>query len=181
MDRAIKRGFWHKKKVLTIAGVLALLILIIASYYATSGKTRLNTYIDRITISQAEMGVFQVTVPVNGIVLPKTSIYLDALEGGVVEEKYVEDGTMLTKGQPILKLSNTNLELNLSNQETEVFNVLTQMQIARSNAQENTTGKRNQMAEVDIALKDAKRIYKLDKALYEKKAIGSQESHRLQD
>jgi HlyD family secretion protein len=48
------------------------------------------------------------------IVLPVTSIYLDATEGGRVEEKYVEDGAIMKKGQPILKLSNTNLQLSLS-------------------------------------------------------------------
>ena len=47
----------------------------------------------------------------NGVVLPITSIYLDATEGGRVEEKYVEDGTVMKKGEPILRLSNTDLEL----------------------------------------------------------------------
>ena len=51
------------------------------------------------------------------------------LEGGRVEEKYVEDGAMMKKGQPILRLSNTDLELSLVNQETSVYNLLTQMQI----------------------------------------------------
>ena len=54
---------------------------------------------------------FQENIPVNGIVLPLTTIYLDAMEGGRVEEKYVEDGAMMKKGQPILRLSNTDLEL----------------------------------------------------------------------
>ena len=41
--------------------------------------------------------------------MPLTTIYLDALEGGRVEEKYVEDGAMMKKDQPILRLSNTDL------------------------------------------------------------------------
>ena len=45
--------------------------------------------------------------------LPLTTIYLDALEGGRVEEKYVEDGAIMKKGEPILRLSNTDLELSL--------------------------------------------------------------------
>jgi len=175
MDKPIKKKFWSKKRILTIGGVTAIITLIIFSYIATAGKSKLNTQIDRITISDVTMGTFQETIPVNGTVTPQTSIYLDALEGGVVEEKYVEDGTMVKKGQPILRLSNTNLELNLSNQETEVFNVLTQMQIAKNNAQQNTTGKRTQLADVNVALKEATRIYKAAKVLYEQKAIGRQE------
>jgi HlyD family secretion protein len=114
-------------------------------------------------------------VPVNGIVLPVTSIYLDATEGGRVEEKYVEDGAIMKKGQPILKLSNTNLQLSLVNQETSVYNLLTQMQISRNAAQQNTVNKLNQMTDVESQLTEAERIYKLDKHLYEQKAIGLQE------
>nr|WP_228085299.1 efflux RND transporter periplasmic adaptor subunit [Mucilaginibacter sp. JRF] len=107
--------------------------------------------------------------------MPKTTIYLDAVEGGRVEKLFVEDGTTMKAGQPILKLTNTDLELSLANEETSVFNVLTQMQISRDNAQQNTIGKLNQMAEVDNALKEAERIYKLNKHLYDQKAIGLQE------
>jgi HlyD family secretion protein len=80
---------------------------------------------------------------VNGVVLPITTIYLDALEGGRVEEKYVEDGTLMTKGQPILRLSNTDLELSLVNQQTAVYNLLTQMQISQNASQQNTVNRLN--------------------------------------
>src|SRR5207342_1260019 len=109
------------------------------------------------------------------IMLPITTIYLDALEGGRVEEKYVDDGTIMKKDQPILRLSNTDLALSLVNQETQVYNLLTQMTIARNAAQQNTVTKLNQMTDVENSLKEAERIYNLDKHLYEQKAIGSQE------
>jgi HlyD family secretion protein len=109
------------------------------------------------------------------VVLPQTTIYLDAIEGGRVEEKLVEDGSMVAKGQPILRLSNTDLELSLANQETAVFDVLTQMQNTRNNADQNTIRQLNQMADVDNAFTEAERQYKLNKYLYENKAIGLQE------
>ena len=107
--------------------------------------------------------------------MPQTTIYLDAVEGGRVEERYVEDGAFVKKGQPILRLSNTDLELSLVNQQTSVYNLLTQMQIAKNAAQQNTTTKLNQKTEVENAFKEAKRIYELNKYLYEQKAIGLQE------
>ncbi len=175
MDRVIEKKKWSKKRILTIAGITAIILLIGASIYYTSGASKLNVDIDRITISEIKKGVFQENIPVNGIVLPQTSIYLDAVEGGRVEERYVDDGTIMKKDQPILKLSNTDLELSLVNQETSVYNLLTQMQIARNAAQQNTTTKLNQMTDVDNALKEAERVYLLDKHLYEQKVIGSQE------
>jgi len=147
----------------------------VLSFYFTSGKSRLNVNTERITISEIKKGPFKDNIPVNGVVLPLTSIYLDATEGGRVEEKFVEDGAVMTKGQPILRLSNTDLELSLVNQETQVFNLLTQMQISRNAAQQNTVVKLNQLTDVDNQLKEAERVFNLNKTLYAEKAIGSQE------
>jgi len=175
MDRVIAKKGWGKKRIMMVVGIVALLSLVFASWYFTSGNSKLNVNTDRITISEIKQGTFQEFIPVNGVVLPVTTIYLDALEGGRVEEKFVEDGTIMKKDQPILRLSNTDLELSLVNQETSVFNLLTQMQISRNAAQQNTIGKLNQRTDVDNALKEAERIYKLNKKLYDEKVIGGQE------
>ena len=171
----IQKKRWSQKKVLTIAGVICIVALISASYYFTSGKSRLNVDTERITISEISKGSFQEFIPVNGIVLPITTIYLDAVEGGRVEQVFVEDGAIMKRDQPILKLANTDLELSLANQETAVFDVLTQMQNTRNNADQNTIRQLNQLAEVDNALIEAERVYKLNKRLYDEKVIGGQE------
>ncbi len=175
MDRVIEKKKWTTKRLLTIGGVTALVLLIGSSYYFTSGKSKLNVDTERITISEVKNGPFQEFIPVNGVVMPITTIYLDANEGGRVDQKFVEDGTVMKKGDPIMKLANTDLELSLVNQETSVFNLLTQMQISRNAAQQNTISKLNQMADVDNAFKESERLYLLNKHLYEQKAIGLQE------
>jgi len=175
VDRVIEKKYWSRKRILTITGIVALVLLIGASYYYTSGNSKLNVDTDRITISEIKKGTFQETIPVNGIVLPLRTIYLDAVEGGRVEERYVDDGAIMKKDQPILRLSNTDLQLGLVTQETNVYNLLTQMQISKNAAQQNTVTKLNQMTDVESQLKEAERVYKLDKHLYEQKAIGSQE------
>ncbi len=175
MDRVIAKKKWTTKRILTVVGVTALVLLIGSSYYFTSGKSKLNVDTERITISEVKNGPFQEFIPVNGVVMPITTIYLDANEGGRVDQKFVEDGTVMKKGDPIMKLANTDLELSLVNQETSVFNLLTQMQISRNAAQQNTISKLNQMADVDNAFKEAERLYLLNKHLHEQKAIGLQE------
>ena len=181
VDRVIAKKKWGRKRLLTIGGITAVVLLAAASYYFTAGKSRLNVDVERITISEVKKGPFQETIPVNGVVLPLTTIYLDAVEGGRVEDKYVEDGAILKKDQPILRLSNTDIELSLVNQQTSVYNLLTQMQIARNAAQQNTTAKLNQMTDVESQLKEAKRIYELDKDLYNQKAIGLQEYKKAEN
>jgi HlyD family secretion protein len=175
VDRAIAKKFWNKKRILMISAIVGVAALITAAIVFTSGKSRLNVDTERITISEVKNGAFQEFIPVNGVVLPITTIYLDALEGGRVEEKMVEDGAVMKKGEPILRLSNTDLELSLVNQETSVYNLLTQMQISQNAARQNTISKLNQMTDVENALKEADRIYKLNKNLYEQKVIGLQE------
>lgn len=181
MDRVIEKKKWSTKRILTIGGIVAVVALIAASYYFTSGNSKLNVDTERITISEIKKGTFQDFITVNGVVLPLTSIYLDAVEGGRVEEKYVEDGAILKKDQPILKLSNTDLQLGLVTQQTNVYNLLTQMQISKNAAEQNTVSKLNTMTDVESQLKEAERIYKLDKYLYEQKAIGSQEYQKAEN
>ena len=181
VDRKIERKGWSKKKMYTVIGIFALVALIGGSIYYTSGGSKLNVEAERITISEVKKGTFQEFIPVPGIVLPQTTIYLDAVEGGRVEEKYIEDGAMVKKGQPILRLSNTDLELSLVNQQTSVYNLLTQMQIAKNAAQQNTTQKLNQKTDVESAYKEAKRVYDLNKHLYEQKAIGLQEFRQAEN
>ena len=163
VDRVIKKKKWSTKRLLTIGGITALVLLAFGSYYFTAGKSRLNVDLDRITIATVTKGAFQETIPVNGVVMPLSSIYLDATEGGRVEEKYVEDGTIMKKGEPILRLSNTDINLQMVTQQTNVYNLLTQMQIASNAAQQNTVTKMNQVTDVESQLREAKRIYELDK------------------
>lgn len=175
MDRVIEKKKWNTKRILTIAGITAIVGLIAASVYFTSGKSKLNVDTERISIGEIKTAAFHEFITLNGVVLPESTIYLDAMEGGRVEEKFVEDGAIMKKDQPILRLSNTDLELQLANQETQVFNVLTQMQISKNNAEQNSINRQNQDAEVDNALKEAERVYLLNKKLYEQKVIGLQE------
>ncbi|WP_026775304.1 efflux RND transporter periplasmic adaptor subunit [Polaribacter sp. Hel_I_88] len=175
MDIKIEKKKFSTAILLKIGGIALLLMLIIYVIYATSGGAKLSVDKERIAINTVKKGVFQENIPVSGIVLPITTIYLDAVEGGRVEEKFVEDGAIMKKGEPILKLANTDLELSLINQETSVYNLLTQMQISQNAARQNTINRLNQFTDVENTLIEAKRLYDLNSKLYEKGAIGRQD------
>ena len=175
MDVQIEKKKFSKSKLLKIAGVIAIVLLIIYVIINTSGGAKLSISKERVAISTVSNDAFQENIPVSGIVLPITTIYLDAVEGGRVEEKFVEDGAMMKKGEPILRLSNTDLELSLINQETSVYNLLTQMQISQNAARQNTINRLNQYTDVENSLIEAKRLYDLNKKLYDKGAVGRQD------
>jgi HlyD family secretion protein len=175
MDRVVEKKKWTPKRIGAIAGGVALVTLIGYSYYSTSGKPKLNVEAERLTISEVVKGPFKEFIPVNGVVMPIQTIYLDATEGGRVEELYVEDGTMVQQGQPILRLANSDLELDLANRETGVFTLQTQMQYTRNLASQATIQYQNQMADVESALNEAERVYRMNEKLHKDKVISEQE------
>lgn len=176
MDKKIEKKFWTTGRILTIVGVLAILGLASAAYMQTvGGNRRVNVQSERITTGEVQRGIFKETIPVNGVVLPITTIYLDVLEGGRVEEKYVEDGAMMQKEQAIIRLSNTDLELDLVNRETAVYDLITNMQNTRNLAEQNTIRLQDQLAQVDNDLIEAQRLYELNKGLIEQKVIAEQD------
>jgi len=175
MDIPITKKKFSMPKIAISVGAILLLSFVIYLSTSFGGNATLNIDTERIVVSTVKEGAFQENIPVNGTVLPITTIYLDALEGGRVEEIFVEDGTIMKQGDPILRLSNTDLELNLLNQETSVYNLLTQMQISQNAARENTINKLNRKTDVENAFIEANRKYILNKTLFNEKAIGSQE------
>src|ERR1700744_2153946 len=134
VDRKIEKKTWNSKRLLLIGGITVFVALVGWVVFTTSGKSKLDVDPERLTISEIKKGPFQEFIPINGVVMPITSIYLDASDGGRVEQKFVEDGAMLKKGDPILRLSNTDLELSLASQETSVYGQQIQMQISHNNA-----------------------------------------------
>ncbi|AFD05399.1 membrane-fusion protein [Solitalea canadensis DSM 3403] len=160
---------------MTIVGATAIIALIGFSYFSISGKSRLNVKDEQIIIGEVKKGPFQEFIPINGVVQPITTIYLDAIEGGRVEQKFVEDGAIVKTGQPLLKLANTDLELDLANRETAVYDLITNMQNTRNLSDQNSIRQLNQMADVDNAMAEAERKYKMNKTLYEQKVVSYQE------
>jgi HlyD family secretion protein len=181
VDRAITPKKWTARKVLLTSALPLTVLLAAGGYFYGAGPSQLNVDPARLTVSEVRQGSFQEFIPVSGVVLPETTIYLDALEGGRVEEKYVEDGALMQKGQPVLRLSNADLELSLVNQETAVLNLFTQMQMSRNAAQQNTNARLNQVADADNAYQEAERVYQLQKTLYEQKVIALQDFRQAEN
>ena len=175
MDRKIEKKTWSTKRILIILGIAGGVALLTWMVLSVGGKSKLDVDTDRLTISEIKKGPFQEFIPINGTVMPLNTIYVDAPDGGRVEQKYVEDGAILKVGDPILRLSDPDLDLQLAGQQTSVTAQQIQMQIAQNQAQQNTITKLQNMADVESSYKEAERLYKLDKDLYAKKAIGLQE------
>ena len=97
MDRIIEKKKWPPQKIFLVAGILVLVLLIPYLIFFRDKGSRMYVNRDQVTISEVKEEMFQEFIPVDGIVFPKTTIYIDAIMGGNVQEIYVEDGAMLQK------------------------------------------------------------------------------------
>ena len=175
MDRKIEKKKWTTKRIMLIGGISFFVLLVVFIIFSTFGKSRLNVESERMTIADVKQGLFREFIPVTGTVQPISTIYLDLQEGGRVEEIFVEDGAILKQGQPILRLSNTDLEVSLVSNQTYVYTSLAQTQLAQVTATQNTVSKQNQMVDIEGQLVEAKRIYDMNKQLLAKGVIARQD------
>ena len=81
-----------------------------------------------VTIATVEKGAFHDFVPLRATVVPLDTIYLDALEGGRVERILAQAGDTVTKGQPLVELSNAELEPDVLDREGRLIESITQLQ-----------------------------------------------------
>ena len=137
MDKIIpkKKLTWYKLS-LYIALVLTLICGIYFNFKDVNVK-KLRIEASKLTISKVNQDSFREYIPVEGIVMPFKSIYLDAIEGGMVEQIYKEDGAMVAIGDPILRLSNTNLQLDIMYREAQLFELMDSLQTTKLNYEKN--------------------------------------------
>ena len=175
MDRQIEKKKWTTKRITLIAGGGLFAVLLIFIIFSTFGKSRLNVDSERMTIADVRKSNFREFIPVTGTIQPISTIYLDLQVSGRVEEIYVEDGAVLAEGQPILRLSNTDMELGLIRDQTNVYNTLAQTQLAQVTATQNTVSKQSQLVDIEGQLIEAKRVYDMNKQLFTKGVLAQQD------
>jgi len=131
---------------------------------STSGKTY-NVSTKNLVISTVSQAQFTEYLPLRGIVEPEDTIFIDAIDGGRVEEIYIQEGAIVEKGQAILKLSNTNLQLNVLAREAEVSAQINNMRNTRLALEQNQLKLKRDVIELDFE------VLKLEKELVRNKKL----------
>lgn len=178
MDKIIeKKTGWRlvfTRKALPYWGGALLLAFIIYLIARPNNKT-LRVDKDTVTIGTAVRGEFNDYIRINGQVQPMTTIQLSPQEGGVVEKIIVEEGSMVKAGEPILVLSNDNLDLQILNSEAELAekeNIQRNTQISME--QQKLDVKQNEL-DYGMQVERLRRAYEQQKALYDDKLIAKED------
>ena len=93
------------------------------------------------------------------------------MQGGIVEAVYVEDGAMLKKGDPILKLMNANMELSFMEQETRMYDAINNLQNTKISVEQNKFFREREVANLKYEVDDAKKNFERNKQLYDEGVI----------
>lgn len=120
MDTIIEKRKGWKRKYRVYAGGSILLVAVVLYLVLRDTSSALRVERDRLTIETVTKGEFNDFIRVIGHVMPSRIIYIDAVEGGRVEERIVEEGTMVKKGDVILRLSNPLLNISIMQSEADL-------------------------------------------------------------
>jgi HlyD family secretion protein len=175
MDRKLekKRGITRKNIWYFLFGALMLAVLGIIIFGDKSSKYNLD--VSRITIEEVKRDIFQDYITVQGTVEPITTVYLDAVEGGRVEEILIDEGNMVKKGDVILRLTNDNLLLEITNGEAGVVRAINELRTVRLTMDQTRVRYKQQIIELETQVAQTSRQYENNRILYEQNHISREE------
>jgi HlyD family secretion protein len=175
MDRKIenKSKKWKRLAWITVGGIICLLVF----YQIVFGdkSSRLNVDTDKITIERIREDAFLDFIAVIGTVEPIQTIFLDATEGGRVEEIYRREGGMVEIGEPLARLTNTTLLLEISNAETNYTRTVNDMRMTRVQLEQQNLSYKNQLLDLNLQLRQNERRYRNNLVLMEQNHISREE------
>lgn len=175
MDRKIENKGKKWRRIAWIAGGVIIGIFVFYQIIFGDKSSRLNVDTDKITIENIREDAFLDYIAVIGTVEPIQTIYLDATEGGRVEEIYRREGGMVEIGEPLARLTNTTLLLDISNAETNYARTVNDMRMFRVQLQQQNLSSRNQLLDLSLALRQYERQFNNNKVLMEQDHISREE------
>jgi HlyD family secretion protein len=176
IDRKIeKKTFTPKRIAIGTVVLLAVVALGYAVWSTATGGQALNVDRAKLTVSTVERGPFQEFISQSGNVLPQRTVFLDAVEGGRIEEIYVREGAMVDDGERILRLSNNDLRLRVLNSEASIAEQRSQMERLKLQMEQQALSLQQQIANMEYQIQRLQRQHDRQERLYEKNLISKED------
>jgi len=181
MDRLIEKKKWPPRKIIIYSLTAAFVLFVIYSLIFADSQSKLNVETTKITISTVQSGPFNEYIPVTGSIVPLKTVYLDAIEGGRIEKKFMEAGSIVNEGDKILQISNTNLMMDIMFRESEIFEHSNNLRNTRLAMEQNQLNLRAQLIDLNYQIKQLHRDYDRNKALLENNLVSQLDFERISD
>jgi len=171
MDRKIKKKKWPPRKIALVASAAAFVLVLLYLFLFQFSASSLNVEADRITVSTVEKGPFLEYIPIQGSVMPISRHSLATSEGGRVDKIFMEAGTMVKKGEPILEIVNTDLLLNIMWRDADFIQQSNQLRQVRLSLEQYQQALRQQMNTIENDLAKQKSAFERNQKLYNEKLL----------
>ena len=181
MDRRVEKKTSKKQLAVYAAGALAALAFAWWLFDMISGGRSLTVNSQRVAISTVATGVYEDFIPLRGRLVPRSTVFLDAIEGGRVEEILVEDGAIVEAGDLIAVLSNTNLQLEVLGREAAVTEQLNNMRTIELQLEQNRLAHKRNLVEIDYQITRLTRDIGRQRELLEDNLVSQSTIDELQD
>jgi HlyD family secretion protein len=183
MDKKIERSFTQKYLKKFIFATMALGVAAAAYGFTQTSDTGRSQHVERssLTVSTVKQGAFKDALSLRGQVVPKTSIYLDTIAGGQVEERLVEQGEFVEAGQPLVRLSNTNLQLDVMGREAQVTEQLNFLRNTQMNMETSRLNLRRDLLEIELKITHLTRRLKQTKPLVKSGVLAQDKLAELEE
>lgn len=181
MDRKVeKKTSYGRYAAYAAAGIAALLF---AWWFVDMllGGRSLSVNSQRISVSNVTVGTFEDFIPLRGRLVPRSTVYLDAIEGGRVEEILMEDGTLVEAGDMIAVLSNTNLQLEVLGREAAVTEQLNNLRTIELQLEQNRLSHKRNLVEIDYQIVRLSREIARQRELISKNLVSQSTIDQLED
>lgn len=183
MDKKIERSFTQKYLKKFIFATMALGVAAAAYGFTQTSDTGRSQHVERssLTVSTVKQGAFKDALSLRGQVVPKTSIYLDTIAGGQVEERLVEQGEFVEAGQPLVRLSNTNLQLDVMGREAQVTEQLNFLRNTQMTMETSRLNLRRDLLEIELKITHLTRRLKQTKPLVKSGVLAQDKLAELEE
>ena len=181
MDRRVERKMPLSRKLGYGAGAALALLFVAWLVSALMGGRSLSINSERIAVSSVTIGTFEDFIPLRGRLVPRSTVYLDAVEGGRVEQVLIEDGALVKAGDPIVVLSNTNLQLEVLGREAAVTEQLNFMRTLELQLEQNRLSHKRNLVEIDYQIIRLTRDINRQKDLVDRELVSQSTLDELQD
>ncbi|MEO8314346.1 MAG: HlyD family efflux transporter periplasmic adaptor subunit [Pseudomonadota bacterium] len=183
MDRPISLRWWRRKgwQQLLGAGVVVMLVVLAVVVLLGPAQRTLRMSLVGVSIATVEQGVYHDFIPLRGEVVPRDTVYLDALEGGLVTRLLVHDGDRVKEGQPLVQFGNTALELEVLQREGGLVASITALQELETRLEQDRATNERLLADAEYDVIRLKRALDRREELIARQLLPVEERDKLQD
>jgi len=181
MDRKLEKKTWTAKKIAYLLGGLVVVAVIIYQLGFADHRSTMNVERDRLSIATVSKGEFTDYILVSGQIEPAQTFFLDAVEGGMVADVIRESGALVEKGDTILALTNSNLQLDVMQRETMLYEQINNLRQTRLLLDQNDLNQQGQLAEIDYQISLLEPQFKRFKELHSKKLVSDREFEEVKE